>query len=96
MEVPDVGRALAASYSADDFFGGAISSWQGSEQSRGAAVKVREIWRRTPNHYTWVNQGGGKWILKKLPFSIFAEIDTTDSNSWKLEVEKCAKKLLAL
>ena len=92
-----VGRVLNATYRnrTDDFFGGAKSKWQGSEQSKGAAVKVREMWRRTPHHYAWVNQGGGKWVLKKFPFAIFAEIDTTDSDSWKREVEKCAKRLLA-
>ena len=91
-----VGRVLTATYHnrVDDFFGGAKSKWQGSEQSKGAAVKVREMWRRTPHHYAWVNQGGGKWVLKKFPFAIFAEIDTTDSNSWKREVERCAKQLL--
>ena len=90
-----VGRVLTATYHnrVDDFFGGAKSKWQGSEQSKGAAVKVREMWRRTPHHYRWVNQGGGKWVLKKFPFAIFAEIDTTDSDSWKREVKKCAKQL---
>ena len=89
-----VGRVLAATYRnrADDFFGGAFSKWKGAQ--KGAAVKVREMWRRTPLHYRWVNQGGGKWVLKKFPFAIFAEIDTT-SGSWKREVERCAKKLLA-
>ncbi|MBI1999040.1 MAG: AAA family ATPase [Parcubacteria group bacterium] len=91
-----VGRVLTATYHnrVDDFFGGAKSKWQGSEQSKGAAVKVREMWRRTPLHYTWVNRGGGQWKLKKFPFAIFAEIDTTDSDSWKREVKRCAKQLL--
>ena len=91
-----VGRVLTATYHnrVDDFFGGVKSKWQGSEQSKGAAVKVREMRRRTPHHYRWVNQGGGKWVLKKFPFAIFAEINTTDSDSWKREVERCAKQLL--
>ena len=91
-----VGRVLSATYHnrVDDFFGGASSKWTGNEQSKGAAVKVREMWRRTPHHYRWVNQGGGKWVPKKFPFVIFAEIDTTDSDSWKREVEKCAEQLL--
>lgn len=91
-----VGRVITATYhdSADDFFGGAKSRWQGSEQSKGAAVKIREMWRRTPHHYRWVNQEGGKWIIKKFPFPIFAEIDTTDSNSWKREVRRYAKLLI--
>ena len=92
-----VGRVLSAPYSdtVDDFFGGASSKWEGSAQSKGAAVKVREMWRRTPHHYRWVNQVGGKWVLKKFQFAILAEIDTTDESRWKLEVEKLAKQLIA-
>lgn len=91
------GRVLTATYRdrVDDFFGGAKSKWQGSEQSKGAAVKVREMWRRTPHHYDWVNRGGGHWALKKFPFAIFAEIDTIDPGVWRRGVEKCAKRLLA-
>ncbi len=93
-----VGRVLTASYRdrVDDFFGGASSKWTGNEQIKGAAVKVREMWRRTPHHYRWVNEGGGKWVLKKFPFAVFATIDTTDSVLWKREVEKAAKRILAL
>lgn len=91
-----VGRALTATYHdhVSDFFGGASSKWTGSEKSKGAVVKVREMWRRTPYHYRWVNEVGGKWILKKFPFAVLAEIDTTDADSWQQKVEKCAKKLL--
>lgn len=92
-----IGRVLNATYSdtVDDFFGGASSRWEGSAQSKGAAVKVREMWRRTPHHYRWVNQVGGKWVLKKFQFAIFAEIDTTDESRWKMEVGKLATQLIA-
>src|SRR3989344_6392699 len=64
-----VGRALTANYrdSVDDFFGGASSQWKGSEQSKGAVVKIREMWRRTPQHYRWENKGGGQWVIKNPP-----------------------------
>lgn len=90
-----VGRLLTADYKDDvsDFFGGASSKWQGTEQVKGAAIKVREMWRRTPHHYRWVNVVGGKWILNKLKFAIFAEIDTTDEEKWKHEIAECAKRL---
>ncbi len=89
-----LGRIFNATYhnSIDDFFGGASSAWEGP--NKGAVVKASEMRRRTPHHYRWVNQCGGKWILKKFPFTIFVEIDTIDSSSWKLEVSKCAKRLL--
>ncbi len=92
-----VGRVLTATYSdtVDDFFGGASSRWKGSAEFKGAAVKIREMWRRTPHHYRWVNKVGGKWILKKFQFAVFAEIDTTDESQWKIEVEKLAKRLIA-
>jgi len=92
-----VGRILTADYRnrADDFFGGASSKWTGNEQSRGAAVKIREMSRRTPHHYRWANQDGGKWIPKKFRFQIFAEIDTTEPNVWKRNAEQCANRLVA-
>ncbi len=91
-----VGRVISAKYrnKPNDFFGGASTKSQGSEQSRGVVVKLREMWRRTPNHYRWENKDGGRWILKKLPFPIFATIDTTDSKKWKSVVKKTARKLL--
>ncbi|MEK7582067.1 MAG: AAA family ATPase [Patescibacteria group bacterium] len=91
------GRMITATYrdKIDDFFGGAESKWQGSEQSKGAAVKIHEMWRRTPHHYRWV-KGGGKWAIKNPPCAVLADIDTTDKSSWKREVDECVKKLRAL
>lgn len=89
-----LGRALTADYrhSADDFFGGAPSQWVGSEQSRGAVVKIREMLRRMPQHYRWENKVGGKWIIKNPPCSVLGDIDTS-TDKWRREVEKCAEKL---
>lgn len=60
---------------------------------KGKDVKMRDMIRRTPIHYRWVHQGVGRWVLKRFPFRIFAEIDTTDAGSWKREVKKCAQEL---
>jgi len=89
------GRIISAKYrsSVDDFFGGASTKWQGNEQSRGAVVKLREMWRRTPHHYRWEDKSGGKWILKKIPFPVFTSIDTTESKKWKNEIIKIARRL---
>ncbi len=89
------GRVISAKYQnrIDDFFGGASSAWKGNEQSKGAVVKLREMWRRTPHHYQWENKVGGQWILKKLPFRIFAEIDTSEPRKWKQEVARLARKI---
>jgi len=91
-----IGRIITANYhnNVDDFFGGANSKWQGDDQSKGAVVKICEMWRRTPQHYDWINQNGGQWKLKKFPNKIFANIDTTDSDLCQREIEKCATKLL--
>lgn len=97
---PDVmfGRIITASYRnrPEDFFGGAKTLWSGTEQSRGAVIKIREMWRRTSHHYRWSKEGGGKWVLKKLRFKLLAEIDATDPKAWKAEVQKLAKELRAL
>lgn len=92
------GRMLSAEYrrSPDDFFGGAKTKWEGgTDQQRGAVIKFGEAWRRTPHHYRWTDESGGKWALKKLPFSLLADIDTTDEAHWKNEVKKVAQKLIA-
>ncbi len=70
------------------------ASTKSTATDRGKDAKFREMWRRTPHHYTWVNSVGGQWVLRKFPFTIFAEIDTTDPDKWKHAVEECAKKLL--
>lgn len=59
-----MGRMMDADYKdiPEDFFGGASSIWQGT--NKGAVVKLREMYRRLPHHYRWVNEVGGKWILK--------------------------------
>ena len=86
------GRIITANYRniTEDFFGGASSKWQGSEQNKGAVVKLREMWRRTPLHYHWVNKGGGQWVIKNPPCAVIADIDTTEPDLWKQKVEKCA------
>lgn len=93
---PDVvlGRIITAKYSPEDFFGGASCEWFGSDHERGAVVKLREMWRRTPLHYRWKNKGGGRWSLNNPPCKVLADIDTSDPASWRREVEKCAKSLL--
>lgn len=94
-----LGRMLTAEYrrSQDDFFGGAKTKWEGgTDQQRGAVIKFGEAWRRTPHHYRWVNEGGGKWVLKKPPVPLVADIDTTDSILWKEGVSKLARKLINL
>lgn len=92
-----VGRVITADYRNDvgDFFGGALSKWDGSEQSKGAAVKLREMWRRTPQHYRWENKVGGQWVIKNPPCAVLADIDTTNPDEWKREVEKCAERLIS-
>ena len=70
------------------------ASTKSTAPDHGKDVKFREMTRRKPHHYHWINRGGGQWILKQFPFAIFAEIETTDTNSWKRAVRKCAKQLL--
>jgi len=88
-----IGRILNGAYPKGSFFAeaGKTSLWQ--KQNRPAVIKMREMWRRTPHHYDWENKVGGKWIFKKLPFRIFAEIDTSDSK-WEVKVKKAARKIL--
>lgn len=72
---PDTALGRIATAKTDEFFAGAKTEWKGDKQSKSAVVKIRELWRRTPLHYRWEAVGGGRWILKKLPF-LSADIDT--------------------
>ena len=89
-----IGRAINENYPQDGFWERAArkSKWQGDFGA--ATVKIREIRRRTPLHYRCVNKGGGKWILKKLPFAIFSEIDTTDERKALGQIKEIAKQIL--
>jgi len=95
-----IGRIITANYRnrPDDFFGGASSKWQGSEHSKGAAVKIREMVRRIPHHYRWEgsDEGGGRWIPRKLTTKIFAVIDTTNSQMWKKTAHGLAERLCTM
>ncbi len=92
-----IGRAMTAPYekSVDDFFGGAKTPWtEGTPQQTGATIKLKEMMRRTPHHYSWKDEGGGAWQLKKLPFKLFADLDTTNPEQWKAELKKAIEPLL--
>ena len=87
---PDIifGRIITAK--ANEFFAGAKTSWTGDKQSKSAVVKIRELWRRTPLHYRWEIAGGGRWVLRKLPY-LFANIDT--GKNYKGVLQKAFKSL---
>ena len=91
-----VGRIHTAVYGnkEEDFFVGTPTEWQGSDQSKGAVVKVREMWRRTPNHYRWSRRAGGRWHLRKFPVDFFAEINTTHEEEWRSAVRRCVSGLI--
>lgn len=97
------GRIMSAD--AGDFFNGASSKWQ-DEKTRCAAIKLRELTARLPLHYKyqwgrgllirWIAPGRGSWKLKKLPFPIFSEIDTTYESIWCDRLTTIARTLLHL
>jgi len=75
-----------------EFFDTSTSSWTG--EGVGKVVKIRELVRRLPHHYKWTSKGGGTWSIKNPPCKVLADVDTTDPESWKIEVEKVSRKLL--
>lgn len=72
-------------------FSQASSAWEGP--GKGAVIKIRELWRRTPHHYRWTEEGGGQWVLRELTFPLAATVDTTDGKTWKGQVAKLVKRL---
>src|SRR5581483_50122 len=89
-----VGRIISAKYDQDPigFFSGARSLWSGDPKIKPAIVKLREMMRRIPLHYRWVNKAGGKWEIKNPPCKVLADIDTTNEKEWKMEVGEVVKK----
>ncbi len=75
-------RIREAEYTVDGFF-------------KDADTKIVEMHRRTPQHYDWFNEGGGAWLLKKLPF-ITTDIDTTDEKQFDAQVAKLVRVLAGL
>lgn len=74
-----MGRILESDFNSEDdpFFTDAHSSFDTERVTRGKIVKIREMHRRTPHHYKWINEDGGKWVLKNLGHLCFTEIDTS-------------------
>lgn len=86
------GRIVAAR--ADPYFSEATSPFQGSARTKSAAIKFRELWRRTPLHYVWsIPRESSRWTLKRLPHR-FAGIVDTSSPSWKRDISHIARKIL--
>lgn len=88
-----VARAISEKYGVGDLYTGASTALKGSTQAKATAVRLREMWRRTPLHYSWNSENGGSWILKTFNFATFADIDTTDDKKWKLQVKAIAEQL---
>ncbi len=77
----------------EEFFMGAKKSLQqGNETEHGMVMKFHEFWRRTPHHYLWVNEGGGRWEL--IDKSASYSIDTSDSVLWRKKIAEIADNLI--
>ncbi|HEY4507583.1 MAG TPA: AAA family ATPase [Candidatus Paceibacterota bacterium] len=78
---------------AEPRYAGAHSTWDGSLQEKSAAVKLCDLWRRTPWHYDHDPEiTGGYWHLKRFGFADYT-VDTTEEALWQKAVRRIAKKL---
>lgn len=71
------------------------ASTKSTVRDHGKDVKFREVMCRLRQHYRRENENGGRLVIKNPPCAVIADIDTTDTASWKREVAKCAKWLLS-
>lgn len=55
-------------------------------------VRLREHWRRTPRHYEWEADGGGRWKRRDMVF-VAAAIDTTTADSMNTGVQDLVRSL---
>src|SRR3989344_2558150 len=76
---------------AGEFFGPAQT--KSTALDSGKDLKLREMWRRTPQHYDWENDGGGRWIQKMMNFVTFAPVDTASAD-WRTQVESIAVSII--
>lgn len=74
----------------NDLFAGAATNWKGNKKP--AVVKLREMWRRTPHHYSWSHDDGGQWVQKTIP-QVYATVDTTKVSTVPKQVREVAKRL---
>lgn len=88
-----IGRIMAERFGtkATDLFAGAETTWKG--QKKPAVVKLREMWRRTPHHYTWSMDKGGHWVQKTIQ-DVFATVDTTESLKTKKKIKEIAGRIV--
>jgi predicted kinase len=95
-----IARAIANTYDGGpkDIFSRAPTLLTGTAQSRGQAVKIREMFRRIPHHYTWSADKGGTWTLDLPPADhlgdgLIGDIDTTDMSIVPGAVKEAAGKI---
>lgn len=87
-------NAITEKYSVNNLFSRAARKLRRQNDFGAPVVKIFEMTRRTPHHYRWLNKGGGKWVLKKLPFTVFAKVDTTDKKKAFAQIQKIAERIL--
>jgi len=94
-----IGRAIAAQYDGGpaDVFSRTATRLMGTAQERGQVVKIREMIRRIPLHYSWSeDDAGGTWTHHPLPTEyigkgVIADIDTTDSQTVDAAINEVAR-----
>ena len=92
---PDIvfGR-IVSTPRADPYFEEAHSLFQGTPRAKATAVKLRELWRRTPLHYTWsIPRESSRWTLRRLPHRFAAVIDTSHEG-WERGIASVARVIL--
>jgi|SRR3989338_8771748 len=86
-------------YTPDSFFGGAIVPVDYPElnrlgaQGKGGVVAEFERDRRMLLHYNWIDESGGRFVLKKLDFQVIGEIDTSAVDRG-VEIKEVADRIL--
>jgi predicted kinase len=92
-----IGRIIEAIDHGDieDFFAEADTTWTTSlnDQYVGGTVKIREMLRRLPLHYTWKAKDGGKWAIKNPPCPVIGDIDTSNEKTLARQIAKVVRKL---
>lgn len=86
-----IGRIISKDQ--EGFFNDAGTEWEGPRLQRGKVIKLREMWRRTPLHYSWSDKDDyPRFTPKKIDFADYT-IDTSGKDV-KKKIKEIAQEIL--
>ena len=88
-----IGRLLKLDYVKNDsWFVEASTTFKAGKNDRARAIRLRDMMRRIPHHYTWTAERGGTWTPKKSSFASI-HINTSSSEEYRKQLKEAIKTI---